>query len=180
MDAGVPYRKAMLRVTTEEKDGEVRLRLEGRLAGPWVEEVERSWRAALAALGSRRLVVDLEEVAFVDAAGQELLAEMSRQGGRLSAGCPLMKYVISGITRARRALKLASVFLLVAGIGQWDGRSPFVVCPNAGHSLSEADRRHKTIVCPTCVTLEESQRMLLGKSDVHLGADPVGPHACTL
>ncbi len=107
----------MLRVTTEEKDGEVRLRLEGRLAGPWVEEVERSWRAALAALGSRRLVVDLEEVDFVDAAGQELLAEMDRQGARLRAGCPLMRYLISGIGRARRALKLASVLLLLAGIG---------------------------------------------------------------
>ena len=50
----------MLRVTTkiEEEHGKVTLKLEGKLAGPWVDEFERCW--CLAPEKWKNLVVELE------------------------------------------------------------------------------------------------------------------------
>ena len=50
----------MLRVTTkvDEEQGSATLKLEGKLAGPWVDEFERCWRVrvALGAEGNARPV----------------------------------------------------------------------------------------------------------------------------
>lgn len=67
----------MLRITTVEPEIEgrpVTLKLEGRLVGPWVDELRDVARDALSA--SRRLDLDLSGVRFVDAAGVELLREL--------------------------------------------------------------------------------------------------------
>lgn len=74
----------MLRITIEEAPLAVTLRLEGKLIGPWVEEVEQCWRKALVNLGPRTILVDLSAVSFVDAAGQSLLAKMELAGFRLA------------------------------------------------------------------------------------------------
>jgi anti-anti-sigma regulatory factor len=54
---------------------EVRLRVEGRLTGRWVEELRRT--CDLQALSDGiRLTLDLADVSFADAAGIELLKEL--------------------------------------------------------------------------------------------------------
>ena len=62
----------MLRITVDDRADQISLRLEGDLSGPWVSELEDSWRTARAA--GRRLSVDLTEVHYVDTAGRYLLA----------------------------------------------------------------------------------------------------------
>lgn len=58
--------------------------LEGKLAGPWVTEMERCWQAALDAdQGCRSILVDLTAVSYVDAPGKELLTRMQRSGSEL-------------------------------------------------------------------------------------------------
>ena len=66
----------MLRITVVESSGEaVRLRVEGRVTDGWVEELRKS--CDLQGLGDGiRLTLDLADVAFVDAAGIELLKEL--------------------------------------------------------------------------------------------------------
>jgi ABC-type transporter Mla MlaB component len=64
----------MLRITVDERVDHTSLRLEGDLSGPWVSELEDSWRAAR--MAGRRLSVDLTEVDHVDRAGRYLLALM--------------------------------------------------------------------------------------------------------
>lgn len=44
--------------------------------GPWVEELNRSWRSLEPSRGSKKLRLDLRGVSFVDVDGRELLHEI--------------------------------------------------------------------------------------------------------
>jgi anti-anti-sigma regulatory factor len=78
----------MLKITTDKEAGPTKLKLEGRLAGAWVEELRQTWQQSAAA-GEPVGVVELNEVTFIDVAGKRLLADMHRQGVALTAcsGC---------------------------------------------------------------------------------------------
>ncbi len=66
----------MLRVTVVESSSEmVRLRVEGRVAAGWVEELRRSCEVHALSDGIR-LTLDLADVSFVDTAGIEFLKEL--------------------------------------------------------------------------------------------------------
>lgn len=71
--------------------------LEGRLAGPWVEELGMCWRQ-IAANSQSRAVVDLTGVTFVDADGKALLTRMWQQGAELRAAGCLTRCVVEEIT----------------------------------------------------------------------------------
>jgi anti-anti-sigma regulatory factor len=59
----------------ESSSKEVRLRVEGRLTGRWVEELRRTCDLQDLSDGIR-LTLDLADVSFADAAGVELLREL--------------------------------------------------------------------------------------------------------
>jgi anti-anti-sigma regulatory factor len=66
----------MLRVTVVESSSEtVRLRVEGRVAAGWVEELRRSCEVQALSDGIG-LTLDLADVSFVDTAGVDLLKEL--------------------------------------------------------------------------------------------------------
>ena len=90
----------MLRVTIHDSANELRLHLEGRLAGPWVREAFLCWDTAQSTVAGRRVVVDLRDVVFVDPAGEQLLAAMHRQGVILRADCPMLTHLIDEIASA--------------------------------------------------------------------------------
>jgi len=73
----------MLRVTTDAQIGQAKLKLEGKLCGPWVEEFRRCWNLTKEIYTKHALVVDLSGLTFVDARGKELLGSIGREGGRL-------------------------------------------------------------------------------------------------
>ncbi len=78
----------MLKITVHERTGGWRLQLEGKLAGPWVEELESCWKTAAPSLDKRTVCVDLTGVDYVDPAGRYLLALMYKEGARLvGSGC---------------------------------------------------------------------------------------------
>ena len=73
--------------------------VEGRLAGPWVEELRKCWRRRVATPSSRT-IIDLTGVTFVDADGKALLTRMSQQGAQLHAvGC-LTRCIVEEVTKA--------------------------------------------------------------------------------
>ena len=86
----------MLRITSEENAEAVRLKLEGRLKGAWVPEMERCWRDAHSN-GTKALIVDLTDVEFVDTAGRYLLALMHAHGAKFIAVTPLMNELVAEI-----------------------------------------------------------------------------------
>lgn len=87
----------MLKITLHDSSRELCLKLEGRLSGPWVRELEQCWHTAASATAGRSTVVDLGEVDFVDPQGQLLLAEMHRKGVRLLALTPLILSVVEEV-----------------------------------------------------------------------------------
>ena len=87
----------MLRITTQDSPRTLVFRLEGRLEGPWVAELERCWRGMEADVGRPTLRVDLTDVTFVDAAGKAQLEAMHRQGARFVADDCLTKAIVAEI-----------------------------------------------------------------------------------
>ena|SRR5713101_199176 len=83
----------MLRITVQESEKVRTIKLEGRIAGPWVEEFNSSWHSLEALLGSRQLQLDLRGVAFVDAKGRELLREIyQKTNACFLTDSPLTRY----------------------------------------------------------------------------------------
>jgi hypothetical protein len=72
----------MLRVETQELDGALICRLEGRFTGEEAEEVRRLVTRCDSQL---QLVVDLTEVMFIDAIGEEVLFFVKRLGAQFVA-----------------------------------------------------------------------------------------------
>lgn len=70
----------MLRITCINEPKSPTLKLEGKLAGPWVDEVEKTWRSIRQPAGGQALVVDLNDVSFIDRAGEKLLKQMHVAG----------------------------------------------------------------------------------------------------
>ena len=89
----------MLRITIQDKPRTLTFRLEGRLVGPWLRELQECWRSTLAGQSKPFLCVDLTGVTFIDAAGQACLAALHRQGAQLLAADCLTKAVVDEITQ---------------------------------------------------------------------------------
>ena len=97
----IAFAAGMLRIRIEKSPRETLLRLDGRLAGPWVAELARCWelrdedRAA-------PIRVDLEGVTFVSAAGKALLARLHEDGALLTARACMTSAIIEEIVNGRR------------------------------------------------------------------------------
>ena len=87
----------MLRITTDCSKDTVRLRLEGRLTGPWVQELERCW-VELAPDQRRGAMVDLAGVTFIGEDGRQLLETLWEQGAVFHATDCLTRSIVDSIT----------------------------------------------------------------------------------
>ena len=90
----------MLRITVHDKPRTLTFRLEGRLTGPWLRELERCWQSTLARRATPLVRVDLTGVTSIDAAGQAVLAAMHRQGAEFVAADCLTRAIVAEITQA--------------------------------------------------------------------------------
>jgi len=88
----------MLRITVIEDSGLLTFRLEGRLAGPWVQELEDCWQSTLVSHQGSKARFDLTGVTFADAAGKDFLAARHAEGAEFIAPCCLMRAVVAEIT----------------------------------------------------------------------------------
>ena len=59
----------------------MKMKLEGRIAGPWVEEFDRTWHSLAPFLESKKLAVDLRGVSYIEPEGRRLLAEIYEKTG---------------------------------------------------------------------------------------------------
>jgi anti-anti-sigma regulatory factor len=98
----------MLKITLHDSAGEFRLNLEGRLAGPWVRELELCWRTASSTTGGRRTVVDLADVDFVDSDGEVILTQMHSAGVELVGETPLICAMLEQVCRTGRCDRVGS------------------------------------------------------------------------
>ena len=84
----------MLKITNNNGAGVTTFKLEGRLAGAWVNELRSCWEQAGEGSAIR---VDLTEVSWVSEEGKALLGEMRRRGAELVAANLLMAAIVAEI-----------------------------------------------------------------------------------
>jgi len=83
----------MLKISVNQRANLVTVKLEGKLAGLWVPELERVWRSLLTALNSTEISLDLRDLNFVDKEGRGLLRQIHAQSGAtFIADTPLTRY----------------------------------------------------------------------------------------
>jgi anti-anti-sigma regulatory factor len=84
----------VLKITVEENSQTIVLKLEGRLVGPWVEELDRLWEQTAPGLNERKLSLDLRDTTYADAGGIRVLqAIYSQTGAEILAGTPWTQYL---------------------------------------------------------------------------------------
>jgi anti-anti-sigma regulatory factor len=90
----------MLKITiTNTVKGEL-WSLQGRLVGPWVKELQATWKRAHPSAQGRKCIVNLDEVTFIDQSGERVLRCMSNQGARLVASDVYVRHVLDRLTRS--------------------------------------------------------------------------------
>ena len=67
----------------------VTLKLEGKVVGPWVEELRQICEALSS--GGSRLELELADVSFADEPGVNLLTSLKKQGARLLNAPPFVE-----------------------------------------------------------------------------------------
>lgn len=118
----------MLRVETQELDGALICRLEGRFTGEGAEEVRRLVTRCDSKL---ELVVDLTDVMFIDAIGEEVLLFVKRLGAQFVAETSYSRDVANGLT-----------FRLLASVSRTCKCQ--LIRPEAGIVLAADDQAHRT------------------------------------
>ena len=94
-----------MRITIQENPRALTMKLEGRIAGPWVSEVSRAWQSLAPSLGIRKLLLDLSGVTYVNPDGVQLLKEIYEMThAEFLADSPLTKYFAEeAMQRAEKA-----------------------------------------------------------------------------
>lgn len=87
----------MLKITAQTDATGTVFELEGKLAGPWVQELESVWRKA--ASFDRSVRVLLCAVTFIDDKGRDLLVEMYQHGAELVAEGCMNRAIVEEIKR---------------------------------------------------------------------------------
>jgi hypothetical protein len=91
----------MLKITIVEKRNVRRIILEGALVQPWVRELRETWAAARRSPRAG-LVVDLSNVTTISKDGEEVLAELMREGAKFRCGGVLTRYLVKQLTLKRK------------------------------------------------------------------------------
>jgi anti-anti-sigma regulatory factor len=94
----------VMKITAQNNRTPATLKVEGKLAGPWVNELEKTWLNITTGDQEREVVADLSDVTFIDSRGWDLLERMAESGAELEAHGMLPRYVIGEI-KSRLALR---------------------------------------------------------------------------
>jgi anti-anti-sigma regulatory factor len=84
----------MLKITAKTDAEKTTFELEGKLAGAWVDELERCLGESRP---GRAVTISLEAVTFIDDAGKKLLARLHRAGAELTAAGCMTKCIVEEI-----------------------------------------------------------------------------------
>jgi ABC-type transporter Mla MlaB component len=92
----------MMRITVLDEKEEQRLMVEGKLAEPFVAELESAWEQVRQDAGSRPIVIDLTGVTRIDGKGEAAVVAMVAEGARLTAKGIYWEYVAKQLLNEAR------------------------------------------------------------------------------
>jgi anti-anti-sigma regulatory factor len=89
-----------LRITIQQDAETARIKLEGRIAGPWATELRNAWETWAPNLGQRKLSLDLRNTTYADALGIRVLREIySQSAPELGTSSPWTRYLAEEVMR---------------------------------------------------------------------------------
>ncbi len=92
-----------LRITIDHSADALKLKLDGRLAGPWVEELRRAWDESVRRSPSRPVLVDVCDVVYSDSDGIAVLKHIcSTSQAQVRSNSPWTNHLASTIQSAKR------------------------------------------------------------------------------
>ncbi len=89
----------MLKITTLTTEEGMAIKLEGKLAGALVSELERTWREVSTGVSRNSVLVDLCGVTFIDVGGKKLLRLMFGEGAEFSFCGPDITATVEAVKR---------------------------------------------------------------------------------
>jgi hypothetical protein len=84
----------VLRISIQRISDVVRLKLEGSVKGPWVDELRKAWLTSAKMAGDQPVSIDLGAVSFIDARGRDLILRMQREGVALTGASSFLRQVL--------------------------------------------------------------------------------------
>ena len=90
----------MLKITIERDAKTPILRLAGRIVGPWVDELDRTWHEVSAGAAGGTVLLDLCDVTFVAPEGRRQLTRMCEQGATFKTSGCFGKGIVDEIVRS--------------------------------------------------------------------------------
>ena len=93
----------MLRISVIDSRTERQLVLEGKLIGPWVEELRKAWKTANGEIAGRVLVVDVKNVCVISQEGENALLELMSEGAMFRCSGMVTKHLIQQLRRRSKS-----------------------------------------------------------------------------
>lgn len=85
----------VLKISTMEEPNRIVLKVEGKLAQPWTQELDRYWEALAVRLHEKTLCLDLRQVTHADQSGLTLLGTILKSASpEVLADTPLTRQFV--------------------------------------------------------------------------------------
>lgn len=87
----------MLRITINETPSQQKWTLQGRLGGPWVEQLQSCWSKTQVERQGRTCVIDVTNLISVDESGEKVLQTMMSEGAQFRACGVYITHMLKGL-----------------------------------------------------------------------------------
>jgi hypothetical protein len=91
----------MFKISTVDTPSRRTLLVEGTFLGPWIVELDTTWRNACRNLARRKLVVDLSNVTVISHEGEDAIFDLMKKKAKFSCSGLLMKHVLKELARKK-------------------------------------------------------------------------------
>ena len=106
----------MLKITIAETAVDRRWIVQGRLVGPWVNELRTAWKRAHTSQDKRACIIDLNDVTLIDKSGERLLRAISKKGVQLIASGIYTKHLLEKVKTTGKAGLVALIVCSFASL----------------------------------------------------------------
>jgi hypothetical protein len=89
----------MLKISIIDSRMHRRLILEGKLVGPWADELRPAWERAKADLGGRELIVEVKNLIVINQTGENVLLELMREGVKIRGCGVFTRHILKELAR---------------------------------------------------------------------------------
>ena len=98
----VRHEPNMLKISITDTPSRRTLVVEGDLTGPWVAELDTTWRNTGRELEGRKLVIDLRNLTIISREAEEAIFDLMKKGAKFTCGGVLTRHVLKQLARKKQ------------------------------------------------------------------------------